>query len=174
MIKKNYTYNNGPSYLKIPTDMFDNKYFSNWLGTFEAKVWFRIFRHAVRGEMFNLNKKIYDNYYGKGKVCAYQSLKDISMFLGMRSISPISDAIRSMIEKNIIIPHKDAWNRRSITIYEVATHDGGPSRHENLHLLIYSTKLKAQKELEKMFFISGHFGNTELATSEIPKPLIIE
>lgn len=174
MTKKNYTDNNGPSFLKIPTAMFDNEYFSIWLGTFEAKVWFRIFRHAVRGEMFGLNNKICNTHYKKGRVCSYQSLRDIATFLGMKSISPVSEAIKSMIEKGIIMSHKDVWNRRSITIYEVASHDMGPSKHENLHLLIYFTKLKAKKELKRAFGGVAQFPNTELATSEIPNSLIIE
>jgi hypothetical protein len=124
--------------------------------------------------MHGLDGKIRNSYYKKGKVCSYKPQKEIADFFGMTSTSPISEAIKSMIRKGIIIPHKDSWNRRSITIYEVATHDKGPSRHENTHLLIYFTKLKAQKELEKAFGGIAHFGNTELATSEIPKPLIIE
>ena len=174
MSKKNYTDNNGPSFLKIPTTMFDNECFLNWLGTFEARVWFRIFRHAVRGEMYNLNKKIFNVYYKKGKVCAYQSLREVATFLEMKSISHISEAINSMIEKGIIIPHKDVWNHRSIAIYEVATHDMGPSKHENPHLFIYFTKLKSEKELKSIFGGVAQFPNKEPATSQIPNSLIIE
>jgi hypothetical protein len=175
MVKNDNNYDsNGPSYFPIPTEMLDNKHLLNWFGTFEAKIWFRIYRHAVRGEMHGLDGKIYNSYYKNGKICSYRSLKDIANFLEIKSIGYISEAIKSMIEKGILIPHKEVWNRRSITIYEVATHDKGPHRHETAHLLVYFTKLKAQKDLEKKFFISAHFRNTEVATSEIQKSLIIE
>lgn len=174
MSNKNHSDNNGPSHFQIPTHMLDNKHLLNWIGTFEAKIWFRIYRYAVRGEMHGLDRKIYNSYYKNGKVCSYRSYKDIANFLEIKSLSYISEAINSMVEKGIIIPHKDTWNRRSITIYEVATHDKGPSRHENTHLLIYFTKLKAQKELESKFFVSPHFQNTEVATSKIQNSLIIE
>ncbi len=155
MTKQNYDAQKGPPHLRIPLTMLDNKEFMLWTGTLECKVWLKMFRHVVRGEMITkLNQKIHDNYYNKGKVCMYKSQRDITDFFAMSNISPVSRAIKSMVEKGIIIPHKDKWNNRSIAVYELGTHDMGPSRHENLHLFIYFTKLAARNELEKVSVVN--------------------
>jgi hypothetical protein len=139
-------------HLRIPLTIVGNKEFIDWIGTFECKVWFKMFRHLIRGEMLSgVDKKLYNNYYEKGKICMYKDQKEIAEFLETKNVSYVSAAIKNMVKKGIIIAHKDKWNNRGITVYELGTHDMGPSKHENLHLFIYFTKLKAQKELEKTF-----------------------
>jgi hypothetical protein len=108
-----------------------------------------MYRYLVRAEMKKrLNSKIYNDYYTKGILAMYQSQQEIADFLEIKSLSHISDVMKNMIEKGIIIPHKDKWDNRSITIYELGTHDMGPSRHENYHLFNYFTKLNAEIELK--------------------------
>jgi len=139
------------SFLKIPTTMFDNDDYLNWIGTLEGKVWHRMFRFIVRAPMITkLNQKIHELYYKNGILAMYKEQKELADFFGTSNRTRITSAIKSMIEKNIIIPHDDKWNNRKITVYELGTHDKGPDEHETLHLYKYFIKLNADKKLKKM------------------------
>ena len=138
-----------PSFV-MPLTMYDNKYFLKWLGSSECKVWHRMNRHIVRGEMITeLNKKLYNDYYINGKLVISKELKEIAHFLDLKDISTVSKVIISMVNKGIINEYKIKWKSRSKKVYELGYHDMGPYKHENLHMINYFVKLKANKDLEK-------------------------
>lgn len=139
------------SFLMIPTTMFDNDDYLNWMGTLEGKVWHRMYRFIVRAPMITkLNQKIHELYYKNGILAMYKEQKELADFFGTSNRTRITSAIKSMVEKKIIIPHDDKWNNRRITVYELGTHDKGPNEHETLHLHRYFIKLNADKKLKKM------------------------
>jgi hypothetical protein len=140
------------SFLKTPITMFDNDDYLNWMGTLEGKVWHRMYRFIVRAPMITkLNQKIHESYYKNGMLAMYKEQKEIAEFFGARDNKcRLSRAVKSMIDKKIIIPHADKWNNRKITIYELGTHDKGPDEHETLHLFKYFIKFNADKKLKKM------------------------
>jgi hypothetical protein len=131
--------------------MFDNDDYLNWMGTLEGKVWHRMYRFIVRAPMITkLNQKIHESYYKKGILAMYKEQKELSDFFGTSNRTRITSAIKSMVEKKIIIPHDDKWNNRKITIYELGTHDKSVDEHETLHLFKYFIKFNADKKLNKM------------------------
>ena len=147
-----FTAQKGIPFLSVPLALYDNKEFMRWMGTAECRVWHKMNRHIVRGEMITgLNKKIFEEYYKKGILAMYKDQQEVAEFLGISNKSQISRAISSMVESGIILLHKDVWNNRSINIYELGVHDMGPNKHENLHLHVYFTKLFADKILETEF-----------------------
>lgn len=139
-------------FLAVSLIFYDNKEFMKWLGTAECRIWHKMNRHIVRGEMTaGINKKIYNDYYKMGILAMYKEQKDIADFLNIKSKSQVSMIISDMSKKGIVIPHRDIWNNRSITIYELGTHDMGPNKHETLHLHTYYAKLEADNALSNDF-----------------------
>ena len=121
------------------------------VGSPEAKIWHRMYRHIVRGNMKSkLNIKIYDKYYKNRIVAMYREQKEIAEFLEIKSRSHISECIKSMTEKGIIIAHPDKWRSRRITVYELGTHDGSVNRWETIHLFTYFHDLERDKELKRL------------------------
>jgi hypothetical protein len=149
METKNYNDQKVMPFLSIPLTMLDNKEFMKWINTFEFKLWCKMFRHIIRGNMTSkINKYIYNTYYENGKLVMYKSQKEMAEFFDASTIGYISRAIQGMINKGIIIPRKDSFNNRSITMYELGFHDKNYCKHENLYAFIYFTKLQAEMELE--------------------------
>jgi len=141
----------GPPFLITSLIIINNKDYVNWLGTTESKVWHRMYRWAVRGEMITkLNVRIYNEFYKKRKVAMYQGQRDIADWLGLKSKSSVSTCIKSMVEKGIIIPHIDKHRGRQITIYELGTHDGSVNKYETLHMHVYFDNLRISKEEKRL------------------------
>ena len=137
--------------LITPLIMLDNDDYLHWMGSLEGKVWHRMYRFIVRAPMITkLNQKIHESYYKNGMLAMYKEQKEISDFFGNNSEARVSKAIKSMIEKKIIISHDDKWDNRRITVYELGIQDKGPNKHETLHLHRYFIKLNADKKLKKM------------------------
>lgn len=138
-------------FLMIPLVMLDNEEYLNWMTTLECKVWHRMYRFIVRAPMLTkLNIHIHERYYKNGILAMYKELNDIAGFFGKSDKSRMSKAIKGMVNKKIIIPHTDKNNGRSITIYELGTHDMGLNKHETIHLYNYFAKCKADIELSKI------------------------
>jgi hypothetical protein len=135
-------------FFKIPYQLLDNKYFSSWVGTAEFKVWLRMYRFIIRGNMVsNLNKKLYKDYYDKGKLVMSSELKAISDFLGLGSTSTVAKAVKDLINKDIIKVHNIAWQSRSKKVYELGYHSNDIYKTENLYMVEYFIKLNADNEL---------------------------
>lgn len=144
MHKENYDAQKGVPSLITPLVMFDNKEFMLWMGTFECKIWHRMYRHIVRAAMqAKIHNKIFKEYYSKGILSMYKKHKEIAYFFGHKEKSRTSKAIRSLIEKKIVITHPDRWEGRNINVYELGTHDMSVSKHETLHLYTYFNKENA-------------------------------
>lgn len=131
----------GPQFLMIPWDTLDKEFY-NWIGTPEARVWFRMCKSLIRRPMRGrLGSKIFNEYYKKGLVCMHWKQEDIAKDVGHQQ-SYVSKLITSLTEKGIVKKHFDVWNNRQIIIYELGTHDKTVSKHENMHLYTYMAEQK--------------------------------
>lgn len=136
-------------FLATPISMFDNKHFMKWFGTAEAKLWHLMFRYVVRGSMITkLNKKLYEEYYEKGILAMYKEHKILAEILDIKSRSHVTSLINDMINRGIVIPHKDKWRGQSITVYQLGVHDMSVNNHESLFLYNHFSDLKADETIE--------------------------
>lgn len=139
-------------FFKIPYQMLDNKYFINWSGTAEFKVWLRMYRFIIRGKMLSkLNKKLYEEHYTKGKLVMSMEFKDISNFLGLGSPSTVANAVKGLISKDIIKVFNIAWNNRQRKVYELGYHTNDLYKEEHLYMVEYFIKLHADLKLSEKY-----------------------
>ena len=148
---ENYDLQKRVPHLETPLELLDTTEYLTWLGTPECRVWHKIYRNVVRGRMFTkLNAKIYDEYYINGILAVHKPYREIAEALNLKSVGYISDMINGMLKKGALIIHKDTWNRRSITIYEVGTHDKSIYKYESLHMYNYLYKLNSENNLTRV------------------------
>lgn len=140
-----------PPFLATPIKLLDNKEYLKWLGTPECRIWHIMVRHIIRAPMRSgLGKKIYEGYYKNGKLAMHYRLDSIAKKAGINSKGHVSEHIQSMVDKGFIIKHKDRWKGRSITIYELGTHDKSANQWESLHVQAEMIRNNASKKLNDM------------------------
>jgi len=140
-----------PPFLATPLKMLDCEEYIKWLGTAECKIWHTMFRHIIRVPMRSgLGKKIYKNYYEKGKLAMAFKLDRIAKKAGLSSVGHISEYIQNMEKKGFIIKHKDKWLGRSVIVYELGVHDTGVNNWETLHMHTKMNENAANKTIEKL------------------------
>ena len=63
----------GIPFLAVSLIFYDNKEFMKWLGTAECRIWHKMNRHIIRGDMTSrINRKIYNEYYKIGLLAMYK------------------------------------------------------------------------------------------------------
>lgn len=159
----NYEGRRREPYLEIPIRLLEKIEFIKWMGTAEGKIWHTMYSQTIRSPMrAPFGNKIYKEYYKeKGIVAVSYKLDKIAEMSGVKSRSHVQECIQSMVNKGFIIRHKDKWRGRAIIVYELGKHDNGPIKHEIFHAHVELIKADGARR-------KAEFGNTELASSEIP------
>ena len=137
-------------FLKIPLRILQKKRFKKWLGTREFQVWAHLYSSIIRAQMqIKLPSSIFKKYYKNGILAARWSQENMAKELGLKSKGYMSDLLKSLAEKKIIIKHREKWAGKSIIVYELGVHTGEPYFHETLHAITYFVKSDAEKILDK-------------------------
>jgi len=140
-----------PPFLATPYKLIDCPEFIRWIGTAECRVWHTMVRSVIRVPMRSgLAKKIYNDYYKKGKVAMAFKLEEIAKKTGISSAGHISEHIKNMENKGYIIKHPDKWLGRSIIVYELGVHDSSVNNWETLHLHTKMVENKAKDTIKML------------------------
>jgi DNA-binding MarR family transcriptional regulator len=138
-------------HLEIPLKVLRDTDYLEWMRTTEASVYFCLYSYIVRSREVTskIGKMMYYKYYTKNRLVASWSHKDIAIKIGLSENSKgyISKLLTSMVDKGMLIRHKDKLNRRSINIYEFGKHTGEPYKHEDYYLFEYFIRFNAKKKL---------------------------